>query len=50
MHDTLIKRMGKGPAVRDRVTLVGSMVIVGAIGAFAAIYSYIVIAAIDSHP
>ena len=50
MHDILIKGMGKGPAVRDRVTLVGTMVIVGAIGAFAAIYSYIVIAAIDSHP
>ena len=50
MHDILIKWMGKGPAVRDRVTLVETMVIVGAIGAFAAIYSYIVIAAIDSHP
>ena len=42
--------MGKGPAVRDRVTLVETMVIVGAIGVFAAFYSYIVIAAIDSHP
>ena len=50
MHDILIKGMGKGPAVRDRVTLVETMVIVGAIGAFAANYSYIVIAAIDSHP
>ena len=50
MHDMLIKEMGKGPAVRDRVTLVETIVIVGAIGAFAAIYSYIVIAAIDSHP
>ena len=50
MHDILIEGMGKGPAVRDRVTLVETMVIVGAIGAFAAIYSYIVIAAIDSHP
>ena len=46
----LIKGMGKGPAVRDRVTPVETMVIVGAIGAFAAIYSYIAIAAIDSHP
>ncbi len=50
MHDILIKGMGKGPAVRDRVTLVETMVIVRAIGAFAAIYSHIVIAAIDSHP
>ncbi len=50
MHDILIKGMGKGPAVRDRVTLVETMVIVGAIGAFAAFYSNIVIAAIDSHP
>ena len=48
MRDVLIKGMGKRPAVRDRVTLVETMVIVGAIGAFAAIYSYIVIAAIDS--
>jgi hypothetical protein len=37
MHDMLIKGMGKGPAVRYRVTLVETMVIVGAIGAFAAI-------------
>ena len=50
MHDMLIKGMGKGPAVRDRVTLVETMVIVRAIGAFSAIYSHIVIAAIDSHP
>ena len=50
MRDMPIKGIGKGPAVRDRVTLVETMVIVGAIGAFAAIYSYIVIAAIDSHP
>ena len=50
MRDMLIKGMGKGPVVRDRFTLVETMVIVGAIGAFAAIYSYIVIAAIDSHP
>ena len=50
MHDMLIKGMGKGPAVRDRVTLVETMVIVRAIGAFVAIYSHIVIAAIDSHP
>ena len=50
MHDILIKGMGKGPAVRDRVTLVETMVIVGAIGAFGAICSYIVIAAINSHP
>lgn len=42
--------MGKGSAVRDRVTLLETMVIVGAIGAFAAIYSYIVIAAINSYP
>ena len=50
MHDILIKGMCNGPAVRDRVTLVETMVIVEVIGAFAAIYSYIVIAAIDSHP
>ncbi len=50
MRDMLIKEMGKGPVVRDRVTLVKTMVIVGAIGAFAAIYSYIVIAAINSYP
>ena len=50
MHDILIKGMGKGPAVRDRVTLVETMVIVGAIGVFAAIYSYIVIAAINFNP
>ena len=50
MHDMLIYGMGKGSAVLDRVTLVETMVIVGAIGAFAAIYSYTVIAAIDSHP
>ena len=42
--------MGKGLAVRDRVTVLETMVIVGAIGAFAAIYSYIVITAINSHP
>ena len=50
MRDVLIKGMGKRPAVRDRVTLVETMVIVGAIGAFTAIYSYIVITAINSHP
>ena len=44
MRDMLIGQMGQGPAVRDRVTLVETMVIVGAI---AAIYSYIVIAAIN---
>ena len=42
--------MGKGSAVRDRVTLLETMVIVGAIGAFAAIYSYIVITAINPYP
>ena len=42
--------MGKGSAVRGRVTLLETMVIVGAIGAFAAIYSYIVITAINSYP
>ena len=50
MRDVLIKGMGKRPAVRDRVTLIETMVIVGAIGASAAIYSYIVITAINSHP
>tara|TARA_B100002049_G_C15981810_1_gene333359 strand:+ start:528 stop:680 length:153 start_codon:yes stop_codon:yes gene_type:complete len=50
MRDMPIKGMGKGLAVRARVTLVETMVIVGAIGAFAAIYSYIVIAATNSHP
>ena len=30
MHDILIKGMGKGPAVRNRVTLVETMVIVEA--------------------
>ena len=50
MRDMLIGPMGQGPAVRDRVTLVETMVIVGAIGAFAAIYSYIVIAAINFNP
>ena len=50
MRDMLIGPMGQGPAVRDRATLVETMVIVGSIGAFAAIYSYIVIAAINSHP
>ena len=50
MRDMPIKGIGKGPAVRARVTLVETMAIVGAIGAFVAIYSYIVIAAINSHP
>lgn len=50
MRDMLIGQMGQGLAVRDRVTLVETMVIVGAIGAFAAIYSYIVIAAINFNP
>ena len=50
MRDMPIKGMGKGPAVRARVMLVVTMVIVGAIGAFAAIYSYIVIAAINFNP
>ena len=50
MRDVFIKGMGKRPAVRDRATLVETMVIVGAIGAFAAICSYIVITAINSHP
>ena len=50
MRDMPIKGMGKGLAVRARATLVETMVIVGAIGAFAAIYSYIVIAATNSHP
>ena len=50
MRDMLIGAMGQGPAVRDRVTLVETMVIVGAIGAFAAIYSYMVITAINSYP
>jgi hypothetical protein len=50
MRDMLVKGMGKGSGVRDRVTLVETMVIVGAIGAFVAIYSYIVIAAINSDP
>ena len=50
MRDMPIKGIGKGQAVRARVTLVETMVIVGAIGAFVAIYAYIVIAAINSHP
>ena len=50
MCDMLIGQMGQGPAVRDRVTLVETMVIGGAIVVFAAIYSYIVIAAINSNP
>ena len=50
MRDMPIKGIGKGPAVRARVTLVETMVIVGGIGAFVAIYTYIVIAAINSHP
>ena len=50
MRDMLIGPMGQGPAVRDRVPLVETMVIVRAIGAFAAIYSYIVIAAINFNP
>ena len=50
MRDMPIKGIGKGSAVRARVTLVETMVIVGAIGAFVAIYTYIVIAAINSHP
>ena len=50
MCDMLIGQMGQGPAVRDRVTLVETMVIVGAIVVFADIYSYIVIAAINSNP
>ena len=50
MRDMLIGQMGQGPAVRDRVTLVETIVIGGAIGSFAAIYSYIVISAINSHP
>ena len=50
MRDMPIKGIGKGPAVRARVRLVETMVIVGAIGAFVAIYTYIVIAAINSHP
>ena len=50
MRDMPIKGMGKRLAGRGRVTLVETMVIVGAIGAFVAIYTYIVIAAINSHP
>ena len=50
MRDMPIKGMSKGPVVWGRAKLVETMVIVGAIGAFAAIYSYIVIAAINSHP
>ena len=50
MRDMLIGQMGQGPAVRGRVTPVETMVIVGAIEAFAAIYSYIVIAAINFNP
>ena len=45
-----IKGIGKGQAVRARVTLVETMEIGGAIGAFAAIYSYIVITSINSYP
>ena len=49
MPDMISKRFGKGLSIRNRVTLVETTVIVGAIGAFATIYSYIVIAALNSN-
>ncbi|MCH7737269.1 MAG: hypothetical protein IH872_07690 [Chloroflexi bacterium] len=50
MPDIINKTLRRGSEDRDGMTLIEMMAIVGAMAAFASIYTYIVVGALTSNP